>query len=246
MSKIFFKNSKGKTLSGIYYENNSDTAVLVCHGLGSHKGHPMHVVLQEQIFAAGFSVLGIDLTGHGESEGEYNDLTLTQTIDDILSAKKELLKLGYKNVGFVGHSFGGVGGIMVAPEANFKFMVLISPPTHYDISEMISSGIYVLWELRLHNKESENKKAKIKIKFFRDYGSHDSYVAAEKIKIPVLIIHGDDDKIVPLDKSKELHKRIKNSEMIIFKGCDHHFKRPGMRDKLLNEVVKFVKKYNSN
>jgi len=241
MPKIIFKDSKGRNICGNLINNNSDTAVLICHGLGSHKNHVPHDIFQKRISELGLAVLNIDLLGHGESDGEYDDLTLTETIDDIICAKNELHNSGYKDVGFIGHSFGGVGGIMAAETEQFKFLVLISPPTYYDISEIVSSGIYVLKELRDHNKKiKDKKKASINVKFFRDYGSHDSYAAAEKINAPVLIIHGDNDDIVPLEKSKVLRKKIKGSKIKIFKGADHHYTHPVVQKKLVEEVMKFV------
>jgi pimeloyl-ACP methyl ester carboxylesterase len=241
MPKIFFRDSKGRNICGNLTDNNSDTAVLMCHGLGSHKNRAPFNIFQEEVNKLGLGVLSIDLLGHGESDGEYDDLILAEAIDDITRAKKELHNRGYMNVGFIGHSFGGVGGIMVAATEQFKFLVLISPPTYYDISEMVSSGIYLLRELHNHNKSlKDRKKARIHIRFFKDYGSHDSYAAAEKIDAPTLIIHGDNDKIVPLEKSRELRKHIGGSKIKIFKGAGHHYRRPEAKQKLIEEVTKFV------
>ncbi|MGV8150580.1 MAG: alpha/beta hydrolase family protein [Candidatus Woesearchaeota archaeon] len=241
MEKIFFKDSSGRSICGKLSNNDSDTAVLICHGLGGHKDSSPYDKFQKRIHSLGHGVLSIDLLGHGESDGGYNDLTLTEAIDDIICAKRELHKRGYDNVGFIGFSFGGVGGIMVAATEQFHFLILISPPTYYDISEMVSSGIYVLWELRKHNKKVKDKpKASIKIGFFKDYGSHDSYAAADKINSPTLIIHGDSDRIVPLNKSRELRKHIKGSKMKIFKGADHHYSHPAAEKKLIEETMKFI------
>lgn len=242
MEKIFFKNSKGQKISGMLSGKNLKIAVLITHGLGSHKDDDPYKAFANSIEELGLTTFRIDLCGHGESDGEYNELTLTEAIDDILKAVEELHNMGYSDIGFIGSSFGAVGGIMAAPKTQFKFMILISPPTYYDISEMITSGIYVLWELRkFRKKEIKKKKPGIKIDFFKDYGSHDSYAAAEKIKTPVLIIHGDDDNIVPLAKSRELRKRIEGSKIKIFKGADHHYSNPAAKARLIEEVVTFVK-----
>ncbi|PIN79946.1 hypothetical protein COV13_04480 [Candidatus Woesearchaeota archaeon CG10_big_fil_rev_8_21_14_0_10_32_9] len=245
MKKIYFQNSKGQILCGTQSDVGSDLIVIICHGLGASKDHVQYVSFQQELNEKGISTLRIDLLGHGESAGEYNDLTLTETIDDILSAKHELEKQGYTQIGFIGSSFGGVGGIMAASIEPFKFLTLISPPTYYDIHEMVKSSIYVLRELMKVNKKTTKNKAKINMKFFKDYGSHDSYAAAEKILEPVLIIHGDEDKIVPLVKSIELHKRIKNSKMKILKGADHHY--TDAQERLTKEIVNFAKEqYKEN
>jgi len=249
MENICFNNSHGQKIRGILSGMNPNTVVLICHGLGSSKDHEPYTIFAKNIDMLGVSTFRIDLLGHGKSDGEYNDLTLTEAIDDILMAKKELHNRGFKDVGFIGSSFGAVGGIMAAALTQFKFIILISPPTYYDVSEMVSSGIYILWELRKFRKKNSKKKNQdvkikkkpgIRIKFFRDYGSHDSYAAAEKIDVPVLIIHGDNDKIVPLEKSRILRKKIKGSKIKIFKGADHHYSTPRAKKRLIKEVIKFV------
>jgi len=245
VKKIYFQNSKGQVLCGIQSDVSLNLVVIICHGLGTSKDNELYQTIQNELNAIRISTLRIDLLGHGESAGEYNDLTLTETIDDILSAKHELEKQGYTKIGFIGSSFGGVGGIMAASIEPFKFLTLISPPTYYDIHEMVKSSIYVLRELIRVNKKTTKTKAKINVKFFKDYGSHDSYVAAEKILEPVLIIHGDDDKIVPLVKSIELHKRITNSKMKILRGADHHY--TNAQERLTKEIVNFAKEqYKEN
>ena len=80
------------------------------------------------------------------------------------------------------------------------------------------------------------------MRFFRDYGSHDSYDAAKKIKAPVLIIHGNKDNIVPLAKSRELKKRIKGSKLKVVRNADHHYTTA--QTKLVKEVMMFVNKYS--
>jgi len=237
---IYFEDSHGRKLCGVISNRDSQSAVLMCHGLGSHKDDMPYLTLQDKINDSGVATFRMDLLGHGGSEGDFNDLTLSEAIDDILCAKHELERRGYSRVGFIGSSFGGVGGIMVASKEDFHFLVLISPPTHYDVNEMIKSGIYILRELKIVNKITQKKKARPNIKFFRDYGSHDSYIAAKKISSPVLIIQGDKDKIVPLVKTKELHNIIRGSKIKIFKGANHQYTHA--QGRLVKEIMLFVKK----
>ena len=42
-----------------------------------------------------------------------------------------------------------------------------------------------------------------------------------KIKVPTLILWGDDDKIVPLISGKRLHEDLPNSEIVVFESCGH-------------------------
>ena len=44
----------------------------------------------------------------------------------------------------------------------------------------------------------------------------------KKFNVPTLILHGDDDQIVPIDASAKLSsKLIKNAELKIYKGAPH-------------------------
>lgn len=44
----------------------------------------------------------------------------------------------------------------------------------------------------------------------------------KKFDVPTLIIHGDDDQVVPVDNSaRAAHKQIKGSKLIIYKGAPH-------------------------
>jgi pimeloyl-ACP methyl ester carboxylesterase len=42
-----------------------------------------------------------------------------------------------------------------------------------------------------------------------------------EISAPTLLIHGDHDKLIPPQWSKNAHTRIPNSQLHIFKDCGH-------------------------
>jgi pimeloyl-ACP methyl ester carboxylesterase len=75
------------------------------------------------------------------------------------------------------------------------------------------------------NKESRGKKIKMKhllcqldaIKAWGLQAPQDLSV----ITHPVLIVNGDGDKMVPISNSYDLKKRIKNSEIIVYKDAGH-------------------------
>ncbi|MFB0560020.1 MAG: alpha/beta fold hydrolase [Candidatus Lokiarchaeia archaeon] len=43
----------------------------------------------------------------------------------------------------------------------------------------------------------------------------------KEIKTPILIIHGSDDQIVPVESAELMHKQIPNSQLAIFPFCGH-------------------------
>lgn len=61
------------------------------------------------------------------------------------------------------------------------------------------------------------------------------------ISVPTLILHGDDDQIVPIDNSAmKSSKLVKNSKLIVYKGASH-----GMctteKDKVNSDLLAFIK-----
>jgi 2-hydroxymuconate-semialdehyde hydrolase len=69
-------------------------------------------------------------------------------------------------------------------------------------------------------------------------------LATDEVKLsslshPVLIIHGRDDVIVPLDCSLRFHQLIANSELHVFGGCGH-WTQIEKRDRFMEVVVPFL------
>ena len=71
---------------------------------------------------------------------------------------------------------------------------------------------------------------------------------AAKADIPILLIHGRDDTVVPLDQTRimadALGKAGKPYEMIVQKGADHWLSRGDTRLQTLTATMAFVEKHN--
>jgi len=52
---------------------------------------------------------------------------------------------------------------------------------------------------------------------------HDTYELLPKIKLPTLVIAGDNDRAIPLENSRILASRIPKTELVIIKGAGHEF-----------------------
>ncbi len=71
---------------------------------------------------------------------------------------------------------------------------------------------------------------------------------ADKVTIPILLIHGKDDTVVPLEQSRimesALQKAGKPVEVLVMEGEDHWLSRGDTRLQMLNSVVGFLEKHN--
>jgi dipeptidyl aminopeptidase/acylaminoacyl peptidase len=70
----------------------------------------------------------------------------------------------------------------------------------------------------------------------------------DRVNIPILLVHGRDDTVVPLEQSRimadALQKAGKPVELIVQKGADHWLSRGDTRLETLDAIVDFLEKYN--
>jgi len=70
---------------------------------------------------------------------------------------------------------------------------------------------------------------------------------ADKFIAPVLLIHGEDDKIVPFDQSDDMYSALKRKkksvELIKLKGDNHHLLESKTRLQALESTINFVNKH---
>jgi hypothetical protein len=136
---VEFKNeNQGNLLAGTLSlpkdKKNFPIAILIT-GSGAQNrdeeifGHKPFAVIADDFAKKGIATLRLDDRGVGGSgKGKENPSTLDFSTD-INSAVNYLAQKGYKNIGLIGHSEGGMIAPMVANEnKNVKFMILLAGP----------------------------------------------------------------------------------------------------------------------
>lgn len=77
-------------------------------------------------------------------------------------------------------------------------------------------AIDLYWELARHpgNRRATGKR-------FVWYREGRTALPVDQINLPTLILWGEDDKLIPVDVAHEMHKRIKGSQLRIFRNMGH-------------------------
>jgi alpha-beta hydrolase superfamily lysophospholipase len=83
----------------------SDIALLIFHGITAHSG-PYGKILGNAIAGAGFHVYGIDIRGHGLSDGTRGDYPSEERLIADICETAEFVKTRASKVVVVGHSLG--------------------------------------------------------------------------------------------------------------------------------------------
>ncbi len=246
--KSFFKNSKGNNLCGIVSNPTSDKEkpiIILCHGFSTSKNSHTHVRLQDILNKNGISTFRFDFFGHGESEGEFENITISEAVDDILNAIKFLKEQGYLTIGLVGSSFGGIASIIAASKINeLTILALKSPVSDYEEKEYATKSKEELEEWKskgfIYYVSGDGRKLRLDYTFFEDFKNNDGYEAAKKIKIPTLIVHGDNDKIVPIEQSQKTASLMENCRLEVIEGADHRYSKPEDFERMLVLISQFI------
>ena len=211
------------------YEWGEGPVVWVIHGWSGRATQLYEIV--KELVKAGFKVYGIDAPGHGKSSGDESNVVLFE------NTLQELNRLKGPPEAFIGHSLGGaVGFFALANGIKMKKLVSISAPTIADdiIKEMLS---------RIGGGEIsfENLKKEFVKRFNEPFEKYTALNwAVPEPKIPVLVIHDEDDKDAPIHHANELTKLLPKAEFYLTKGLGHN---RILRDKeVINKVVSFIKK----
>ncbi len=246
--KIFFRNSKGNKLCGILSDPTSQKEkpiIVLCHGFSTSKEGRTYVRLEEILNKKGISTFRFDFFGHGESEGKFEKITTFEAVDDIKNAIRFLRESGYKKIGLIGSSFGGMASIMTASKTNALYVLALKSP----VSDYLTL-------IPTRDDEKEIKKwreqgfievtgvdgeiRKLKYSFYEEARKLKAYEAAKKIRIPTLIVHGGKDETVPIDQSKKTANLIENCRLEVIEGGDHTYSNKAHFEKMLNLISEFI------
>ena len=100
--------------------------IVLGHGVTGNKDRPFLVALARALEAEGFNVMRVSFAGNGDSEGRFEDATITKEVEDLGSVLDALD--GYA-ICYAGHSMGGAVGVLRA-STDARIQHLISLAGH--------------------------------------------------------------------------------------------------------------------
>lgn len=177
-------------IHGWWLPNQASTNVLLyLHGNGANIGANLGIA--KQYYDLGFSILMIDYRGYGLSKSKFP--TEARVYKDAQVAWDYLVnerKISPENLFIYGHSLGGAIAIDLGLRKP-QTAGLIIEGSFTSIQDMVSyyGGIYRLFPTRLIIHQRFDSLSKVPL-----------------LKMPLLFIHGEEDKVVPAYMSKALSK----------------------------------------
>ncbi len=233
-----FTNSKGVELSGVL-SGSGDTCIILAHGFTSSKDSSTNVELEKRFNSQGIATFRFDFFGHGDSGGDFADITLSEAKDDILQAIEYVKSKGFTKIGLVGSSFGGNASILAAGDSEDLFVLVLKCPVSDYMGKMVAqSDKYPIEEWRKNGFYMYRNERRLNYSFFEDSERIDSYESARMIHVPTLIVHGDADVTVPIEQSKKLVEEISDAKLEIIEGASHRF-----FDEDFEKMIKLIEEF---
>jgi pimeloyl-ACP methyl ester carboxylesterase len=185
--------------------------VVLLHGWGSHAARFGSFIAP--LRAAGFSVIGIDAPAHGASPGRLSDLPRFR---DSLAA---VLRAHAPVHAVVGHSLGGGAVLTVLAEIaehHPKKICLFGVPSDMD---------YILESFAMMLGLKDSARANLRERFTAHFGRPAAAIsvaaAAPSVRIPVLVVHDEDDNVAPFAQGAALAAAIPHATLWRTQGLGH-------------------------
>ncbi|WP_258103531.1 alpha/beta fold hydrolase [Marinoscillum sp. MHG1-6] len=205
---------RGATLT-TYRWGSGARKVLLCHGWNSRVADFRRMI--ETLVEAGFTVEGIDMKAHGQSEGKST----------ALPEFCEVLQSYYHEHGpyyaLVGYSMGGLAAGIVTSELSDYLkpeqLIIISAPPYvrYFFSDLVKKDIGCNEQVYEHMCDLVHHNYDQSIDHF-DLREKTSELSKQNITL----IYDEDDQTVPFQKGQELHRHYPNATWVHTRQMGHY------------------------
>ena len=203
--------------------------IIFSHGFGGDMTFHLFEPIIERLNHTGIGVLRYDFNGCGKSEGEFQNMTVPNEIDDLLNVIAYVRQLSVtKNISLLGHSQGGVVTSMVAgdcgyPQIECEVLLSAASVLRDDALRGIThGGHFDPWHLDKPTYEVSGGHS-IGRPYIQTAMTLPIYETTSKYAGPALIINGMADVVVPYTYAERYHDVLKESEIILIPGENHTY-----------------------
>jgi len=202
--EVFVQANDGKQLHGLLFTSHQSRGVILyLHGNGGALDSWGSVA--SAYLALQYDVLLLDYRGYGKSEGSIE--SEAQLVDDVQAYYNYLMK-SYResDVIVLGYSLGSGLAAKMAAHNNPGMLIMQAP--YYSLTDMMKHSFPFLPTFLLKYKLSTNE-------------------VLPKCDMPIVLIHGDRDEVIPYGQSLKLKELLKPGDTLItLSGVGHN----GMTD----------------
>lgn len=238
MESIYFKNARGQKLAAVVEgPAASEVGVICCHGMLSVKDGPKHSQIVSRLAEQGLRAMRFDFAGRGESEGDIYDLSYSNQIEDLRAAIAWMSEQGVNRLGVFGSSMGGSVALLTAPqETRVSAVATVAAVAYPKLLARRYPDDVANWKERGF---IEIEGVQIGAQFIEDARRHDVIGAVVQAGVPLLVVHGLEDRVVPVSDADDIAAAAESVSMCLVEGADHRFSGKRQLKVLVDDVVDF-------
>ena len=232
--KMFYDSTDNIKLCGLLSKtNDSNNIVVLCHGLKADKTvRGSFNTLVNLLSKNNINSFRFDFRGNGESTGNDYDMTPSKELEDLQSTIKMLKNMNYDNFILLGESFGASIISLLDTKKYKNIKGLISWYGCLDYFATIEEDKFFSDEHMQIAKENgyyaitskrTGKQFRLGIKLYEEIHKITPYEHLINKEIPILLIHGLADRMIPYTLSEKVNSLCKNSSIKLIENGDHTF-----------------------
>ena len=217
--------------------------VIVIHGFTGHMEERHIIAVSETLNSIGFATLRVDMYGHGNSEGKFENHTLYKWLTNALTVIDYARSLDFvTDLYLCGHSQGGMTVMLAGAMKHdvVKGLIPLSPawmiPEHARKGTLLGQDFdpdHIPEMLHGYGEKSQSLGGNY-VRVAQTIHVED---AIDRFDGPVLIVHGDEDEAVPVEYGVKAAERYKDCKLVLIPGDTHCY------DHHLDQVLDAVKEW---
>lgn len=235
--EFIIRSKRGEKLKGFYYDNGAQgkKIVFIVHGYRSEHVDTV-APFYDYYKSRGIDIFACDNTAHGESGGHFVGY-------DYLDSQNCLLWISYLKHKFGpdieiilhGFSMGGATVLQMSSMCPDNVKFIIDDSGYMDAAVSLKANIGPMYQpMRLLNKA------------IAGYDLKDTNVVESMMnsKLPILFVHGYDDKLVPFEIGEQLYNLYEGPKDCLFLEETKHIEAIYTSPELYEEKMdSFIEKY---
>ncbi len=244
--------SRGLTLRGMMHVPDHHEGkvpfVILFHGFCDDRNEInfVHTELSRRLCEKGIASVRFDFAGSGESDGRFEDMTVSGEVADgqaILDYVKGLDFVDQSRIALHGLSMGGCVASMVAGLRDADICALSlwcpAPDVVYNLKNKTLCGQDVSDIEERGCADFEGLK--VGLNFYRDALTLDPFAVAAKFTKRVNLVHGDEDITASVQCSHR-YKEIygDRAALLVVHGAEHRFKSFAFRAARMDSAMEFL------
>jgi len=229
--RFSFPGPHGLRIASILTEPSGETdrIAILCHGFLSSKTSSTNNALTRLLIGHGIATFRFDFFGQAESEGSFDQITVTLAVEQAHAAVDLMRQRGYRRTGLMGSSFGGLVSILAASQrTDLACLALKCPVVDFAEELRLEFGEEGMaqWKATdtIPNIMGGPDAIKLRYAFYEDCLRQIAYDPAQSITAPTVIVQGDHDEHVPPHQSRRLYEALRvKKHLEMLPGADHQF-----------------------